>query len=465
MATQTSTYTMELSEHPNTNQPRSEQKQHDHISLASRRHSHVSGTKISDSDGLPSPTTATEKKVFWNHPRSNIARTFATFYCFIVLGANDAALGALIPYLEKYYELSYTVVSLIFLSPVVGYTLSALLNNYIHVRFGHRGVSIVGPIAHLVAYMVASLHPPYPVLVVFYMLAGFGNGLLDAAWNAWIGNMNNANELLGFLHGFYGLGATISPLIATSMITKANLPWYNFYYVMIGLAFLELVTCLPTFWKGGTGAAFRAANAKTPGSKDNTIREALFVRPYARVVWLITVFLLVYMGVEVTLGGWIVTFMLRIRHGSDFASGMAAVGFWLGMTVGRVVLGFVTPRIGEKLSICIYLPISMALQLVFWLVPQFHVSAVAVALEGFFLGPMFPAAVIVAMKLLPRHLHVTAIGFAAALGGVGAAVFPFAVGAIAQKKGVQVLQPIALALLVVILAAWLALPRLGKKKE
>lgn len=35
--------------------------------------------------------------------------------------------------------------------------------------------------------------------------------------------MENANELLGLLHGAYGLGATISPLIATSMITKGDL--------------------------------------------------------------------------------------------------------------------------------------------------------------------------------------------------------------------------------------------------
>jgi fucose permease len=46
--------------------------------------------------------------------------------------------------------------------------------------------------------------------------------------------MANANEVLGFLHGFYGLGAVLSPLIATTMITKGQrLPWYMFYYVMV----------------------------------------------------------------------------------------------------------------------------------------------------------------------------------------------------------------------------------------
>lgn len=107
----------------------------------------------------------------------------------------------------------------------------------------------------------------------------------------------------------------------------------------------------------------------------------------------------------------------------------------------------------------------MALELVFWLVPQFYVSAVAIAFQGFFLGPLFPAVIVAATKLLPRHLHVSAIGFAAAVGGSGAAVLPFAVGAIAQSKGVQVLQPIVLAFLAAILGLWLCLPRLQRKED
>lgn len=137
--------------------------------------------------------------------------------------------------LEEFYGLSYIIVSLIFLSPLVGYTLSAFLNNTIHLRFGQRGVAFLCPVCHLIAYIVISVHPPYPVLVIVFMLAGFGNGLEDSGWNAWMGNMANANEILGFLHGCYGAGATIAPLIATSMITKANLPWYNWYYVMASL--------------------------------------------------------------------------------------------------------------------------------------------------------------------------------------------------------------------------------------
>ncbi|KAF2428831.1 MFS general substrate transporter [Tothia fuscella] len=461
-----STSVVELDEIKTPQQPHSKES----IPSINRQLSHASSQRnrsLKDEDvndgALPSPTTATEQLQRWNHPRKNTFRTFATFWGFVIMGANDAAVGALIPYLEEYYHLTYTIVALVFLSPLFGYVASALLNPMIHDKLGQRGVGIIAGACHLIAYVAAAVHPPFPVIVVFFILAGFGNGLADAGWNAWVGNMANANEVLGFLHACYGLGATIAPFIATTMITKGHLPWYYFYYIMVGAAGVEVLFSAWAFWEA-SGAEYRAAHPRTSGAKGNRMKEALW-GPASRVTWLCALFLAGYVGVEVALGGWITTFMLRVRHGSPFASGMTATGFWLGMTVGRVVLGFVTPRIGESLAILIYLPICMGLELLFWLVPQFYVSAVAIAIQGAFLGPLFPAAVLAVSRLLPKHLHVSSIGFAAAFGGGGAAVFPFAVGAIAQAKGVQVLQPIALALLAVIWLLWFGLPKMPKKRD
>ncbi|KAK1494076.1 MFS transporter [Colletotrichum cuscutae] len=449
---------------------------------------HVLGSNTDATGGLPAPTTTAEVVQRWNHPRSNLFRVLSCFFSLLVSGANDAAYGALIPYvrflpsklncdipsftltdtpdqLETYYGLSYVVVSLVFLSPFVGYVLSAALNNYVHLKLGQRGIAVIASTCHIVAYIVISQHPPYPALVAAFVVAGFGNGLSDAGWNAYIGNMARANEVLGFLHAFYGVGGVIAPLIATTMINKANLGWWNFYYFMLGLASIELVWCTAAFWTQ-TGAVYRELVSHS--RSDNAgggLRTALSKRPYARVTWLCALFLLAYVGTEVSLGGWIVQFMIQVRKANNFDSGMTSVGFWLGITLGRAVLGFVTPRLGVKLAVSVYIPIAMALELVFWLVPHFYVSAVAVALQGFFLGPFFPAVVVAATKLLPRHLHVSAIGFAAAFGGSGAAILPFAVGALAQAKGVQVLQPIILAFLGIMLVLWLCLPRIGHKQE
>jgi fucose permease len=271
------------------------------------------------------------------------------------MGMNDATYGAIIPYLETYYNLKYTVVALVFLSPFVGYNTAALINNWVHLKFGQRGVAFAGPLCHLIAYLINALHPPYPVLVISFSLAGLGNGLEDSAWNAWIGDMANANEVLGFLHGFYGLGGTIAPLIATTLITKADVPWYYWYYAMIGCACIEIGTSIHAFW-GATGAVFREANPRTSDAGGSRLREAVLRMPAARVTWLSALFLLGYVGIEVGLGGWIVAFMINVRNVDRFSSGMTATGFWLGITVGRVVLGFITPRIGEKLAIAVRHP-------------------------------------------------------------------------------------------------------------
>ncbi len=67
------------------------------------------GLKISDRssqdddpvENLPSPTTqAAEKLERWNQSRTNVSRTFAAFWSFVVMGSNDAAYGALIPYVH-----------------------------------------------------------------------------------------------------------------------------------------------------------------------------------------------------------------------------------------------------------------------------------------------------------------------------------------------------------------------------
>ena len=118
------------------------------------------------------------------------------------------------------------------------------------------------------------------------------------------------------------------------------------------MAVLELVTSSAAFWSA-TAAVFRANNPRTTDTQDSRLKEALIRLPYSRVTWICALFLLGYVGAEVALGGWIVKFMLEVRDGGDFASGMTATGFWLGITVGRLVLGFVTPKLGEKLAIAV----------------------------------------------------------------------------------------------------------------
>jgi fucose permease len=159
--------------------------------------------------------------------------------------------------------------------------------------------------------------------------------------------------------------------------------------------------------------------------------------------------------------------MTKVRSASSFASGVTATGFWGGQTAGRIGLSFLTAKLGEFRSVLLYLGICLGLELILWFVPSLVVSAVGVALLGVFMGPLFPTAIIVVTRVLPRHLHVSSIGFGTALGGSGGAVVPFIVGTIAQAEGVGTLPPIVLAILAIISGLWLLLWRSvwSNKKE
>jgi len=119
-------------------------------------------------------------------------------------------------------------------------------------------------------------------------------------------------------------------------------------YIQLGAATIELATSLWAFWPV-SGRAYRESRPRTAAVKDSRLREAL----KSRVTWVASLFLLCYVGAEVALGGWIVTFMRRERQGQPFESGMVATGFWTGITTGRFVLGFLTPRLGEKFAVAV----------------------------------------------------------------------------------------------------------------
>jgi len=177
-----------------------------------------------------------------------------------------------------------------------------------------------------------------------------------------------------------------------------------------------------------------------------------------RLSWILALYLVLYLGLEISTGGWVVEFMIQVRHGSPYEMSYVATGFWLGVTVGRLLLGFPAARWGEKRMVWIYTFIALCIQFVFWFVPSVPVSAVSAALIGFFIGPIFPCAVALATKVLPGRLHVSVIGFIAAFGSLGAALIPFAAGLLAQAKGVQSLMPLLVALEVGMLGIWSFVP-------
>ncbi|KAF8285285.1 hypothetical protein DL93DRAFT_2174436 [Clavulina sp. PMI_390] len=122
-------------------------------------------------------------------------------------------------------------------------------------------------------------------------------------------------------------------------------------------------------------------------------------------------------------------------------------------------------RVGQQRIIYFYTLAAIALELTIWFIPSLYENAIAVAFVGVALGPFYPIVMNVASVLLPRRVLTAAIGWIASIGQTGSAAFPFALGAMAEKHGVQTLQPLVVAMLGSLLGIWFLIPAIPRHRD
>ncbi|KAG0640358.1 major facilitator superfamily domain-containing protein [Tuber brumale] len=379
-------------------------------------------------------------------------KLLSTNFAIFISGMNDGSTGALIPYLHPAYDIGLLFVAVVYLINFSGWLVAAFTNVHLTARLGMGGVLTLGAVFQLSAYCLMFWKPPYPLFVFSFFLSGLGIAYQNAQANVLVANVNNSHRWLGILHATFGAGALLGPLIATT-ITARTVYWHYFYLVTLGFAVVNLGLLAWTFRDGlfkGTAAAKESAN--------RDFKKALS----ERTVIVLSLFFFLYVGTEITAGGWVVEFLIRARNGEPSKVGYVASGFWAGLTLGRLVLADVTHRLGERRMVFVYIMLALIAQLIFWFIPNIIANAVMISLLGFFIGPFFPTGISVATKVLPRELHVASIGFTATMGQAGSAAFPFLTGAIAAKSGVKVLQPMLVGLLAGMAIFWALIPRVSR---
>ncbi|VVT53107.1 uncharacterized protein SAPINGB_P003407 [Magnusiomyces paraingens] len=459
-----------------------------------------SSTAGSDNDSVVDPKLVNGRES-WNYPPKNVLKTVAMFWGMISFGMNDASVGVLVKSLEQHYQISYTSVSYIFLLGFTGYLISAFVCEIFHRHVGRWGTLTLGGFFQLVCFILAYTMPPFPIFVIGYFISGFGNGLIEASSNAWAGNLNNNNEMLGLLHGFYGLGGIISPFVTTTLLVWGY-QWNTVYF------FLAVMTSLSTIlifyaYSDETAEHYKQIIERSikeqqqhpeetspllPGIVDNELdpehhhhdpnnvlmeidpamaieksthgqvsafRETL----QSKLALLLSFSLFMAVGAEITFSGWIPIYMIDVRHGDEKQMGYVGTAYWAGMTLGRMGLGFVTSRSAwsEELWNLVYILCTLASIAGFWFVPSIAVSSVCAVLIGFFNAPLYPTSMVVFIKKFPEHLHVVGVGLLAACGGVGGALGPFLNGVLTTQYGAFVLAPFTFSLLVAMLISWIIL--------
>lgn len=108
--------------------------------------------------------------------------------------------------------------------------------------------------------------------------------------------------------------------------------------------------------------------------------------------------------------GWVVEYLIQHRHGDLSKVGYVPTGFWAGVVLGRTLLAEPTYRFGEQRMVLFYSFACLALQLLFWLLPNLIASATAYALMGFFFGLYFATGMRVSAKIIPRKVQSTGLG-------------------------------------------------------
>lgn len=140
-------------------------------------------------------------------------------------------------------------------------------------------------------------------------------------------------------------------------------------------------------------------------------------------------------------------------------------GFWGGITVGRFLLSHPAHKIGEKIFVYIMVIGAIVFQLLVWLVPNIVGEAVALAIVGLLLGPVYPCAMAIVSRSIPRKEQVSGMSVISGFGSSGGAVAPFTTGILAQAAGTFVMHPIAIGLFVFMMVCWRCLPTPRKRTD
>ncbi|KAK7044701.1 MFS domain-containing protein [Favolaschia claudopus] len=380
----------------------------------------------------------------------------ALFFTMFLAGWNDGSNGPLIPRMQKVYNVSFLVVSLTFVLACIGFISGVMINVHWTDKLGFGRMIVLGAIMQVVGYSIQAPAPPFPLFLISFTFNGFGIAVQNAQSNAYVVNLRHNSELyMGMLHASYGAGALSSPLIATQF---AQLHHWSFHYlVSLGLALSNVIILALTF-RGRTqdealARVGQAGGLETSTSDRSNFRQILSLKS----VHIMAFFALVYVGVEVTIGGWITTYIIDVRGGGS-SSGYISSGFFAGLMIGRVALLWLNKLVGERRVLYIYAVLAIGMEFIVWFVPSLVGGAVAISLIGLVLGPIYPIIMNQAGRVVPRWLLSGSIGWIAGFGQAGSALLPFMTGAIASKTGIKALQPLLISMMAMFPILWALVP-------
>lgn len=262
------------------------------------------------------------------------------YVAFISLGLPDSILGSAWPSMYKELHVSISYAGIISMIIAGGTIISSLCSDKLIRRFGTAMVTTISVGMTAVALLGFSTSTSFWQLCLWGIPYGLGAGSVDVALNNFVA-LNYTSRHMSWLHCFWGVGATTGPYIMGLCLAN-GLSW-NTGYGSIGIIQMLLVICLfftlPLWKKKG-----KELGVEKKQTKPLSIRETLGL-PGAKEI---LVGFFCYCSLESTAGLWASSYLVLFRgiHAETAASWAAL--FYLGITAGRFLGGFVTGRVGDR---------------------------------------------------------------------------------------------------------------------
>lgn len=344
---------------------------------------------------------------------------------FITIGLVANIIGPVLPAIQSDIHMNYTQAGYILSGQFFGGLLSVWLAGRLADKIGKKRFLTVGSFILIVGLAGSVFSKSFATLFLWTLIIGVGFCVYEVGINALCADSTTSNKgaAMNFLHFFYGVGAIGGPVLAT-YILHATGDWR----LLFGLStLLPLLVCilLQTF-------EIPTANITHPQPGEKKV----FSLYKNRFMWLNGLLMFVYVGIEVTMYGWIPAYWEKVSPSHTLVpSTVLPTFFWTTLTITRLLSG----KIADKLGFPIYIAASCLGLVLFslsWIVVPFITwTLFIVPVVGILLAGLFPIIMTSTIDYAPERSGEIA-SFIFIFASLGGFLIPSGIGGLADLMGI-----------------------------